>query len=131
VTVTTFTAEIGNRICAELSAGKSLRSVCTEFGLARQTVFDWLRRQPEFAEQYAIAKEESADYLAEEMLEIADDRSEDPQSRRVRVDTRKWIASKMKPKKYGEKLDVNGKFDGTLQLSGSVVFVEPAAEKGK
>lgn len=128
--MSTYTQEMADKICAELADGKSLRSICAKDGYpVKSTVFLWLRDHPEFAEQYTRAKEESADYLAEEMLEIADDITEDSQSRRVRVDTRKWIASKMKPKKYGDKLDVNGKFDGTLQLSGSVVFVDPEKPK--
>lgn len=128
--MSTYTQEMADKICAELADGKSLRSICAKDGYpVKSTVFLWLRDHPEFAEQYTRAKEESADYLAEEMLEIADDITEDSQSRRVRVDTRKWIASKMKPKKYGDKLDVNGKFDGTLQLSGSVIFVDPEKPK--
>lgn len=74
---------------------------------------------PEFQEQYARAKEEQADFLAEEMLEIADDKSDDlldteegqsanpvaVQRARLRVDARKWAAAKLKPKKYGDKVD--------------------------
>lgn len=83
------------------------------------TVLRWLRDMPEFQEQYARAKEEQADFLAEEMLEIADDKSDDlldteegqsanpvaVQRARLRVDARKWAAAKLKPKKYGDKVD--------------------------
>jgi hypothetical protein len=83
------------------------------------TVFAWLGRHEEFAKQYARAKEESADALVEDMLAIADDGLNDTyvdengiertmtdviQRSKLRVDTRKWIASKLKPKKYGEKV---------------------------
>ena len=89
-----------------------------------QTIFSWLRTKPEFLEQYARAKQESADALAEELLDIADDGSNDwmesnkpgnqgydmngeaLQRSRLRVDTRKWLMSKQKPKKYGDKMDV-------------------------
>ena len=64
-------------------------------------MFRWLRDNEEFRHQYEIAKEASADALAEDMLEIADDPKDNPQNKRVRIDTRKWIASKLKPKKYG------------------------------
>ncbi len=92
------------------------------------TVDRWFIDDKEFCERYARAKEEQADFLAEEILTNADDSSEDEifiecedgsgQSAkrvcnkefiarsRLRVDTRKWIASKLKPKKYGEKVDV-------------------------
>ena len=86
------------------------------------TIFNWMRVHQEFLEQYARAKEAQADALAEELLDIADDGSNDwmevhdrdntgwkangeaIQRSRLRVDTRKWIASKLKPKKYGDKL---------------------------
>jgi len=97
-----------------------------------------MRKFPEFLKQYARAKEESADALAEEMLEIADDGRNDWMARnggtddegnarentyvlngehiqrsRVRIDTRKWLASKLKPKKYGDRVDLTNS-DGSL-----------------
>lgn len=96
-----------------------------------QTVFSWMRRFPKFLEQYARAKEESADALADEMLEIADNATNDWMQRhgkddagwvangehiqrsRVRIDTRKWLASKLKPKKYGDRVDLTNS-DGSL-----------------
>ena len=86
------------------------------------TVFSWLRKYPEFLKQYETAKEESADLHAEDILDIADDGSNDwmevndkdnvgyrangehIQRSRLRVDARKWVASKLKPKKYGDKV---------------------------
>ena len=92
------------------------------------TLFLWLRTHKEFSEQYAKAKEESADALVEDMLDIADNQVSQPlivngepieingriikitdgpsvQHAKLRVDTRKWAASKLKPKKYGDKLE--------------------------
>lgn len=122
-----YTAEKADRICEQLADGMSLRSVCLAEDMpSTVTVFKWLRTYPEFLSQYARAKEESADALADEMLDIADDASNDWMERnkpgetgwvengeamqrsRLRVDTRKWIASKLKPKKYGEKLELAG-----------------------
>jgi hypothetical protein len=104
-----YTQEIADRVCAGLSEGNSLKTVCGEIGIHPQRVFEWLRTKEDFLAQYNIAKEESADVLTEQMLDIADDLSDDAQSRRVRVDTRKWIASKLKPKKYGDKVEQNVK----------------------
>lgn len=78
-----------------------------------------------FLEQYETARAIQADLMAEELIEIADDGTNDYmekllqsgetievvntehiQRSRLRVDTRKWVASKLKPKKYGEKLDL-------------------------
>jgi hypothetical protein len=128
---TDYTLELAARICARLSEGESLRSVCKSDDMpATSTIFLWIQRHKEFSEQYARAKEESADALAEEILDIADDGSNDWMKRfskddpegaaswmlngehvqrsRLRVDTRKWIASKLKPKKYGDKIGVGG-----------------------
>lgn len=125
-----YTQEIADRICSELVDGKSLRTICKADGMPScQTVYSWLRTRPEFLDQYARAKEDAADAFAEEMLDIADEASNDwmaandpdnPGYRlngeainrsRLRVDTRKWIAAKLKPKKYGEKVSVGGADD--------------------
>lgn len=70
------------------------------------TVMKWLRERPEFADQYARAREEQAESYADEIVQIADDEP-DPAKARVRVDARKWVASKLKPKKYGERATVS------------------------
>jgi hypothetical protein len=98
---------------------------------ASSTVFKWLGLFPSFAEQYARARESQAETLAEDILEIADDARNDWMERRgeedagwvangehiqrsrLRIDARKWLMSKMAPKKYGEKLDLN--VGGSLQ----------------
>jgi hypothetical protein len=88
---------------------------------AMQTFWRWLREIAAFREQYARAKQEAADALVEEMLDIADDatgdyaedeqgrirfNSENVQRSRLKIETRKWIASKLKPQRYGERLDL-------------------------
>jgi hypothetical protein len=113
-----FTQELADLICEELANGSSMRTVCKMDDMpSMSTVFKWLRDYKEFSEQYARAKQEAADAMAEEILDIADDapskvtgmdRSDAArvQAQRIRIDTRKWIMSKMKPKKYGDKLDL-------------------------
>lgn len=119
---TIYSNELADRICTELASGRSARSVCSEEGMpAMQTFWRWLRENPAFRERYACAKQESADALVEEMLDIADnstgDYAEDDEGRirfvpenvqraRLRIDARKWIASKLKPQRYGERLDL-------------------------
>ncbi len=141
-----FTQEMADRICAELADGMSLRTVCNSDGMPdKKTVFRWLRTNDTFRAQYARAKEESADALADEMMDIADDGSNDwmevhqrgnvgwvengeaMQRSRLRVDTRKWIASKLKPKKYGDKIDatLSGPDGGPVQVEGRIKLVKP------
>lgn len=120
-----YTKELADEICSQLAEGISLRTVCLSDDMPEKTtVFRWLRVNEEFRNQYAKAKEESADALVEEILDIADDGTNDwmethdednpgykfngehYQRSRLRVDTRKWVASKLKAKKYGDKLDL-------------------------
>lgn len=122
---TIYNQKLISKICAELAQGNSLRTVCSSDEMpSLDTVFKWIHKYPKFAEQYARAKQESADAMAEEILDISDDGSNDwmekhygdqtewqtngeaLQRSRLRVDTRKWLMAKMKPKKYGDKLDV-------------------------
>lgn len=116
------TPELIKAICDGIAVGKSARAMCVEVGIAQDTLWRWLNDDKTFSEQYARAKEECADYLAAEIVEIADDGSRDytvtedgrevPDHdhiarSRLRVDARKWYASKLAPKKYGDKLDMN------------------------
>lgn len=131
----TFTQDLADRICAELADGRSLRSICREgWAPSTQTVFRWLREHDGFRDQYARAKEESADALIEEMAEIADmppaytaEGKIDPadvNNRRLQIDTRKWLASKLKPKRYGDKLELAG--DAKAPLTVQVVKLTDA-----
>lgn len=130
-----YSEELAARLCSELASGKSLRAVCKADDMpAVTTVFLWLQSKSDFLKQYEKAKAESADFLVEEMLDIADDgrndwmetfdnegnsagwklNGEHVQRSRLRVDVRKWAASKLKPKKYGEKVDVEHGVTDTL-----------------
>src|SRR5688572_22965809 len=73
-----YTPELADAICARLADGESLRSVCQSDEMPdKRTVFRWLRTNDEFRHQYTRAKEESADALSDEMLDIADDARND------------------------------------------------------
>lgn len=74
------------------------------------SVFLWLTKYPDFSENYTKAIEERASGLFDEMLDIADDVEPDAAEvakARLRVDTRKWALSRMNPKKYGDKMQVD------------------------
>jgi hypothetical protein len=60
-----------------------------------------MKSHPEFLEQYARARELQTDIFIDEIIDIADSTENDVQRDRLRIDSRKWIASKLKPKKYG------------------------------
>lgn len=109
-----FNTATADAICERIAGGESLRTICKDRDMpSPATVFKWLNNQPTFAEQYARAREAQADTIVDEIVDIAD-RAKDPNKARVQIDARKWVAGKMKPKKYGEKVlsEVSGP-DGT------------------
>ena len=116
---TKHTKELANDICELISEGKSLRSVCRQDDMpVMSTIWRWIGENEDFQKQYAQATEERAEALAEDMLEIADDLKGDTARDKLRIDTRKWAASKMKPKKYGDKLDLTTKGESIAQVGG-------------
>jgi len=125
-----FTPELGVAICEWIAEGESLRKICEDEALpSRSTVVKWLGEYSEFSVQYARAREAQADYFADEMIEIAD-LTKDPQKARLQIDARKWKASKMSPKKYGDKVvtEHTGKDGGPIDSKWTVEFVNATPE---
>lgn len=116
---TDYNQEIADKICEAIADGQSLRSICSADDMPNKaTVFRWLDKHKEFGDQYARAREEQAESLADEIVNIADSSlPEHANHARLRVDARKWVASKLKPKKYGDKLDVDAKHSGAITLT--------------
>lgn len=99
-----FTQEIADTICTRIADGESLRAICRDDAMpCTSTVCKWLAERDDFSERYARAREAQADALADEIVDIAD-RADDPNKARVQIDARKWMAGKLRPKKYGEKV---------------------------
>ena len=110
-----FTKLVVDTICNRLAEGESLRSICKDKDMpTSETVRVWLRDDAAFSLQYARAREEQADTHVDDMLQITDDPEIDPQDKRVRIDARKWIAGKMRPKVYGDKITTE--HEGTINL---------------
>lgn len=117
---TSYCADIADLICESLSDGKSLKEICLPAEMpTRSTVYRWLSIHAEFSDMYARAREEQAETLADEIISIADEthndhmindkgnevvNSEAIARSRLKVDARKWVAAKLKPRKYGDKL---------------------------
>lgn len=135
-----FTQEVADEICARLAAGESLREVCRDENMPdRGTVVRWAQKDETFRGQYAQARERLMERWAEEIIEICDDGSNDYMERRdgttvvnqdhvqrsrLRVDTRKWLMSKLAPRKYGDKVELSGPDGGPL----IVKWAEPAVD---
>jgi hypothetical protein len=122
-------------LCEHIANGESLRKACQHDGMPdKATVLRWMGGEGAEAkllrDHYARVKEESAEVYADEIVEIAD---EDPgrneltgtvdagavAHQRLRVDARKWVASKLKPKKYGDRQEIehSGGIDLTVALA--------------
>ncbi|KAA0697426.1 terminase small subunit protein [Neorhizobium sp. P12A] len=139
-----YSVEIADKICELLSDGeKSLRSICAMDGMpSKSTVFRWLSAYDDFRDQYARAREAQADAIFDDILDIADtpmlgektkvDKDGNIETttgdmiehRKLQIDARKWMAGKLRPKVYGDKLDIdlNGKVD-------YVVSAKPMSEE--
>lgn len=118
-----YTEELATEFCSRLVDGTSTRKVCQADDMpCTATIFKWMAEKPEFSEQYAKAKAQAAEALAEEIFDIADDNAFDYtegkdgelrvnndaiQRARLRVDVRKWYLSKIVPKKYGERQQID------------------------
>lgn len=136
-----YTDELAEKICEQIATtSKSMKTICNELSINVMTVLNWLcethdNYRPEFSKMYARAKEMQSDFLVEEIIEISDDSRNDllftdewgnkvenkefVNRSRLRVDSRKWIASKLRPKKYGDKLDITS--DGEHVSDGKLI----------
>jgi hypothetical protein len=140
-----FTDAIADAICEKLADGQSLRTICAGDEMPnRATVFRWLASNETFRDQYARARDAQAEALADEILDIADDGSNDWMERyddeggnigwrengeamqrsKLRVEARKWVAAKLLPKKYGDKTLVGSDPENPLPAGFSVNLVK-------
>ena len=140
-----YDPELAKLICEDISqSAVPLNKIAKKHGLRWQAIFTWRYTVPEFDRMYMQAKEDQADFLAEEVLEIAD---ADPglilgsqaaadglqfdvvrvdgsavAHQRLRVDARKWAAGKLKPKKYGDKVETTLTGDPDRPVYGKILI---------
>lgn len=135
--MTAFSQELFDRICDRIAEGESLRNICADKDMpSKESVRRWVRDSEELRAQYAQAREHQADTIFEEILDIADDARNDWMERRgeedagwvangehiqrsrLRIDARRWMAGKLRPKVYGDKADLNVSGGFTVTISG-------------
>lgn len=140
---TEYTSEIADKICERLIEGESLRRICNDDLMpSRATVLRWLNENKDFEAKYTHARVMQADTLAEEIIDISDDGSNDTyvkedgteivntdhvQRSKLRVETRKWYAAKLAPKKYGDKTAVE--HSGEVSLKDLILGSMKAEKK--
>ncbi len=126
---TCLTPEQAKAICERIADGRSLRSVCEDDDIpSRSVVYEALEGDADFADRYARARKLRAEFRADEIIEIVDSEP-DPAMARVRMDARKWEASKLDPNRYGDrtKTEVTGADGGpvALRVDATIRFVRP------
>jgi Asp-tRNA(Asn)/Glu-tRNA(Gln) amidotransferase B subunit len=104
-----YTDDLAVKILSRISMAESVRRICEDEGMPDiDTIYQWLFKDLNgFAERYARAKQEAMELKSEEIEQIVDSVQKDTASiakARLQVDTKKWLMSKLAPKKYGEKL---------------------------
>ena len=140
----TYTDAVAMEICTRMAHGESLRTICDDEHMPnRMTVVYWLAdgKHAEFASQYARAREAQADFYADEIVQISNTpvlgvktthkatgtettEGDMIEHRRLQIDARKWYASKLAPKKYGDKVDhtLQGPNGGPIQNAVNVTM---------
>jgi hypothetical protein len=133
------TPENARRICDLTEQGYSLRQIAREIACTRPAIQLWISEDERknggaaIASRYARAKEAGLELLAEQVIEIADDRSfighpdasAIVQQQRLAVDTRKWFLSKMLPRKFGDRIEISGDPDAPVVSRIELVAVHP------
>lgn len=125
-----YSEAVADAICAQIAQGISLRAICSAEGMPDcRTVWRWRADMPEFYQQYARAMEERAEHLAQDIIAVADEPvpstaqggldSAAVSDKKLRVDARKWVASKLMPKVYGDKqaVELTGKDGGPVETA--------------
>lgn len=107
---TTYTPERAQAVLESMAEGKSLRKSCEAAGVPKRTFLDWVDGDKDLSAQYARAREQMLDIHAEELEDIGDqavaaDSAVTVAGLRLKADNRKWLLSKLAPKKYGDKVE--------------------------
>ncbi|MDP5279920.1 terminase small subunit protein [Sphingomonas sp. DG1-23] len=123
--MTLRTADLENALVEGIADGVPLRQLCRIHGVGKSTVYDWMEQDAAFAGRIAGARAKGFDAIAEEALEIADDGTNDWETReredgseyealnhehvqrsKLRVETRLKLLAKWDPKRYGDAMQL-------------------------
>jgi len=95
--------EVAWGVCRAVSGGALVKDELKKAGIRPEVWYDFVEHSPEWVEIYQRARVNQAHTMAEEVIEISDDRSLSYEDRRAMVDGRKWFTSKIAPRIYGDK----------------------------
>ena len=105
-----YTDSLAQEICRQRSEGKSLRRICRSANMpTRDTVLRWKREYPDFSDHYLAAMKVWLEDEMDALVELADRATPANYAAvRVKLNTRKWIASRLLPKRFGDRLAIAG-----------------------
>jgi hypothetical protein len=127
-----YRIEIAEKICEELAKGRHLHMICEEddWAPAERTVYQWLNKQPEFAQLYAHARERQQEVFAAQVILIADT-VKDAAIARNMMDARKWYAARVAPRKWGDKIEIDAKVETTGTGEALTAFLAALEAKAR
>lgn len=148
---TDYTNELAQEICEAISLDTlSLKTLCENnpHWPTSGTIRAWIREKEEFSNMYLHAKEHQADLMAEEIIEIADYAKRDTIIKtnkngdeyealdyewvarsKLRVDARKWAAARLRPKLYGDRVDINQNIETPFQKNANMLANDKSSDK--
>lgn len=116
-----YDKKVADTICDLVAEGQNLHVIGKLDGFPpRWRIYEWFKEQPDFADNYARAREDRADWRSSKIDEVVTQMLNaqiEPQAARVAIDAHKWQAGKEKPKVYGDKLQT----ENETKLSGQIV----------
>jgi hypothetical protein len=139
-----YTREISDKICEGIANGRTLNQICREPGMpARPTVMAWVLGDVDgISDRYARARDLMLEHWAEEVIDIAEDGTNDWVEKQyksgvqvvldrehvsrsdLRINSRRWLLSKLKPEKYGERVTVKNEGNGDVEAEPESVQAE-------
>jgi hypothetical protein len=131
-----YSEELADRICTEIIDGASLRTICAGSDMPdRGTVIRWMDRHPEFAAKYARARDLQAEHLEESMADLerqVHNGTADAKAARVVLESRRWRAMKLAPKRFGNRvaMDVEGRLTLEQLVAGTAAAADAQGDGG-
>jgi hypothetical protein len=134
MTQSAYTTELAAKFCAAVAEGdRSIRAICKQKGMpSKATVFRWLAENKEFQAMYEAAKDEQADTFVDEVVEIADQcktTKSAVQKAKLQIYARIEAAQKMKPRKYGNRVQLTGEGGEPIKMQVKTMTDEELAAK--
>lgn len=125
-----YSTELAEEICEHVANGGFVSQLQKKGLPSHTTISRWLNENEEFSAMFARAREQRAETFADQIVEIADT-EEDAAKARVRVDARKFVASKLLPRTYGDKQEVTVNQTVSLAHAEALIMLANKAKEAK